>query len=94
MTRLLGQHWIGLAAAVGLLAVAPVPALATGCVAAGLWLATRQGGQSIAIAALMFPLAVWLIDHPGVLTMALAVALAAILFWRYRADLRSEPGEK
>jgi glucose uptake protein GlcU len=75
----------------GMLWVSPVTALAGLVLGGGLLLITRSQALSICLAALSFPLGVWLVDHPGAFRLALAVALAAGLTWYYRQGLRIEP---
>ena len=70
--------------------LSPAAALAGLILGAGLLLSTRSTALSICLAALSFPLGVWLIDHPGILRLALALGLAAIIGWIYREGLRAK----
>jgi hypothetical protein len=70
--------------------VSPLAAAAGLVVGGGLFLLTRSLALSICLAALSFPLGVWLIDHPGLIRLALALALALVLSWYYREGLRAE----
>ena len=74
----------------GMLWVSPPAALAGLALGGGLMLVTRSLALSICLAALSFPLGVWLIDHPSALRLLLALALAAGLGWYYRSGLRIE----
>ena len=70
--------------------VSPAAALAGLALGGGLMLATKSSALSICLAALSFPLGVWLIDHPGALRLALALVLGIGLGWYYRTSLRIE----
>ena len=70
--------------------VSPLTAVAGLALGGGLMLVSRSAALSVCLSALSFPLGVWLIDHPGALRMALALALAAGIGWYYRAGLRVE----
>lgn len=70
--------------------VSPLAAAAGLLVGGGMFLVTRSMALSICLAALSFPLGVWLIDHPGLVRLSLALALAAVLSWYYREGLRAE----
>ncbi|MCC6540181.1 MAG: hypothetical protein IT162_21715 [Bryobacterales bacterium] len=69
----LAMLWVSAAAALSVLAVAAV-----------VYLRTRQWELSLALGAALFPVGVWLIDHPGVGWVAAAAVLAAFLVWWYR----------
>ena len=68
--------------------ISPAAALAGLALGGGLYLWTRSLTLSLCLAALSFPFGAWLIDHPGLPWLALAVALGGILGWVYRTGLR------
>ncbi|MBM3796999.1 MAG: hypothetical protein FJW31_23805 [Acidobacteria bacterium] len=59
-------------------------ALSVLLVAGVVYLRTRQWDLSLPLGAALFPLGVWLIDHPDAGWLAAAAALAGFLVWWYR----------
>ncbi len=68
-----GMLWVSAAAALSILAVAGV-----------VYLRTRQWALSLPLGAALFPLGVWLIDHPGAGLVAASIVLTGFLVWWYR----------
>ena len=70
--------------------ISPAAALAGLALGGGLYLWTRSLTLSLCLAALSFPFGAWLIDHPGLPQLALAVALGGVLGWVYRSGFQAE----
>ncbi len=78
----------GVATAAGVFAALSAPLLAA---LAGVWLLAALAFRYSSVAALLAaaaapPLALWLLPRPGYFVMS--TAIAALLFWRHRANLR------
>ena len=54
----------------------------------GTALITRHISAGSIVVAITFPLAVWMIIHPGLAVVSAAVAAGALLLWRHRDNIR------
>lgn len=67
--------------------LAPLPLLAITIVFVAVVASTRFVSLGAIIGAALFPLAVWMIDHPGTPLVAAAVAGGVFIIWRHKSNI-------
>lgn len=67
--------------------LAPLPLLAITIVFVAVVASTRYVSLGAIIGAALFPLAVWMIDHPGTPLVAAALVGGVFIIWRHKANI-------